>query len=155
MHARDLLLQRQKELKDGIATVEAELAQIARALRAMDEKPTEIGQFPPRRDVTPSALPPHAKHPMRVNDAIIIAVEAGQKTPTQILAFLKKELGVDTTLNSVRSRVSPLGQQGLIGHDGSGWIPAKKNEALNGNAASASKAGGEGAATPASPSLNL
>lgn len=154
MHARDLLLQRQKELKDGISAVETELSQIARALKAIDEKPTEIGQFPPKRDLTPS--PSHSpKHPMRVNDAIVLAVEAGQKTPTQILAYLKAELGVETTLNSVRSRVSPLGQAGTIAHDSSGWIPAKKDEALNGNAASASKAGDKGGGTPASPSLNL
>jgi hypothetical protein len=155
MHARELLLQRQKELRDSIAAVDTELSQIARALKAMDEKPTEVGQFPPARDLAPPPPPVHLKHPMKVNDAIILAVEAGHKTPTQILAYLKAELGVETTLNSVRSRVSPLGQQGLIGHDGSGWIPANKDEALNGNAASASKAGGEGAPTPASPSLNL
>lgn len=141
MHARELLLQRQKELKDSIALVEAELSQIARALRAMDEKPTEIGQPLTRPAATPSPSAP-PKHPMLVNDAIVLAVEAGNKTPVQILSYLKEKLGVNTTLNSVRSRVSPLGQDGLIGHDGSGWIPAKKNEALNGNAASAPKAGG-------------
>jgi hypothetical protein len=91
------------------------------------------------------------KHPMLVNDAIILAVEAGNKTPVQILRYLKEKLGVDTTLNSVRSRVSPLGQQGLIGHDSSGWVPIKKIEALNGSAASASKAGG--AATPPNDSV--
>lgn len=127
MHARELLLQRQKELKDSIAAVEVELSQIARALRAMDEKPTQIGvQFPPKHD--PAPPPAHTsvpQHPMKVNDAIVKAVEAGQKTPTQILAYLKDKLGVNTTLNSVRSRVSPLGQAGLIGHDGTGWIPAK------------------------------
>lgn len=123
MHARDWLLQRQTELNDSIATVKAELSQIARALKAMDEKPTEIGQFP----LKPAPLLPQSapKHPMRVNDAIVLAVAAGKKTPTQILAYLKGELGVDTTLNSVRSRVSPLGQAGVIGHDDSGWVPVK------------------------------
>jgi hypothetical protein len=123
MHARDLLLQRQKELKDSIAAVEAELGQIARALRAMDDRPTEIGQSATK----PSPLaptPPPIKHPMPVNDAIVIAVEAGMKTPTKILAYLAEHLGVHTTLNSVRSRVSPLGQEGRIAHDGTGWIPA-------------------------------
>lgn len=153
MHARDLLLQRQRELKDSISAVEAELSQIVRALKAMDEVPTAIGQFAVRIAPEPKAAldsrPP--KHPMRVNDAIVIAVEAGQKTPTQILAYLKTKLGVDTTLNSVRSRVSPLGQTGLIGHDDSGWIPVTKraaldgkpqeNGALNGKAASAPEAG--------------
>jgi hypothetical protein len=155
MHARDLLLQRQKELRDSIASVEAELSQIARALKAMDEKPTEIGQYPPRRDLAPPPPPAHMKHPMRVNDAIVKAVEAGSKTPTQILAYLKDKLGVDTTLNSVRSRVSPMGQQGLIGHDGSGWVPAKKVEAPNGGAAGASKAGDKDVTAPSSPSFNL
>ena len=126
MHARDLLLQRHKELKDGIAAVEVELSQISRALAAMDEKPTEVGQLRAKPVTSPSAPP---KHPMRVNDAIIVAVEAGMKTPVQILGYLKDHLGVHTTLNSVRSRVSPLGQQGLIGHDGSGWVPVNKTGA--------------------------
>ena len=125
MHARDMLLQRQKELKNSISTVEVELSQIARALRAMDERPTELGQFPPKRDLAPPPPLTHLKHPMKVNDAIVLAVYAGNKTPTLILAYLKSELGVDTTLNSVRSRVSPLGQAGLIGRDNTGWIPAK------------------------------
>lgn len=122
MHARDLLLQRQKELKDSIAAVEAELGQIARALHAMDDRPTEIGQAAKSSPLAPR--PAVTKHPMPVNDAIVIAVEAGMKTPTNILAYLAEHLGVHTTLNSVRSRVSPLGQEGRIAHDGTGWIPS-------------------------------
>ena len=125
MHARDMLLQRQKELKDSISTVEVEMSQIARAIKAMDERPTEVGQFPPKRNLAPPPPPAYMKHPMKVNDAIVLAVEAGNKTPTLILAYLKSELGVETTLNSVRSRVSPLGKAGLIGRDISGWIPAR------------------------------
>lgn len=62
---------------------------------------------------------------MPVNDAIVMAVNAGCKSPVQILSYLVSELGIKTTLNSVRSRVSPLKQMGRIAHDGSGWIPVQ------------------------------
>lgn len=128
MHVRDMLLQRQKELKDSIASVQAELEDIDRALAAIGQPVRDIGQPKPEK-VTRAVSSSVIQHKMPVNDAIVLAVEAGKKTPVNILAYLKDELDVHTTLNSVRSRVSPLKKEGRIAHDGDGWIPVEKNGA--------------------------
>ena len=103
---------------------------MANAIHAMDDRPTEIGQAAQKSSPLAPLPSPAPKHPMRVNDAIVIAVGAGMKTPTRILAYLADHLGVHTTLNSVRSRVSPLGQEGRIAHDETGWIPASAKTEL-------------------------
>jgi hypothetical protein len=119
MHVRDILIQRQTELKASISAVEAELKDIDLALKAM-------GASKPESDKPVSmAARFQVRHSMPVNDAVIRAVEAGRKTPVLILDYIQKELGIQTTLNSVRSRVSPLKQEGKIGHDGTGWVPAQ------------------------------
>lgn len=119
MHVREILIQRQTELKASISAVEAELKDIDLALKAM-------GASKPESDKPVSmAARFQVRHSMPVNDAVIRAVEAGRKTPVLILDYIQKELGIQTTLNSVRSRVSPLKQEGKIGHDGTGWVPAQ------------------------------
>lgn len=130
MHVRDLLLSRQAELKASIAEVEAELAQIALALKAI----AGGEEIETQRDFTNARTSPIAaatnvatlRHRMPVNDAIVLAVEAGNKTPTDILNYLRRELRVMTTINSVRSRVSSLKSDGRIAHDGTGWIPVDR-----------------------------
>jgi hypothetical protein len=69
-----------------------------------------------------------SKHPMAVGDAIVLAVEAGNKSPTSVFDYLADELGVHTTLGSVRARLSPLKTEGRISHDGSGWVPVVKEK---------------------------
>lgn len=132
MHIRDMLLARQAELESSISAVRSELGQISRALKAIDEKPVQIGEQPLLPKQVPASSVSAIRHSMPVNDAIVIAVEAGCKTPTTILAHLVDKLAVMTTLNSVRSRVSPLGRQGKIRHDDSGWVPARKGDLPSG-----------------------
>ena len=120
MNIRELLAQRRDELKASFSAIEAELTDIDRALKAMGGKPNESATS------TAMAGRFQIRHSMPVNDAIIKAVEAGQTTPAQILDYLQNVLGIQTTLNSVRSRVSPLKQEGKIAHDGSGWVPAQR-----------------------------
>jgi hypothetical protein len=72
-----------------------------------------------------AASSPQAKHSMPVDDAIIRAVGAGMKTPTDILSYLERELGINTTINSIRTRVSRLKKNKKIGHDATGWLPLK------------------------------
>ena len=124
MHVRDILIQRQTELKASISAVEAELKDIDLALKAMGVSKPESAK--------PASMADRfqVRHSMPVNDAVIRAVEAGRKTPVLILDYIQKELGIQTTLNSVRSRVSPLKQDGKIGHDGNGWVPAQHRLAV-------------------------
>lgn len=120
MHIREVLAQRRDELIAGQAEVEAELHDIDLALKAMSGAPAKAVEK------TSMASRFQIRHSMPVNDAIVKAVEAGRKTPVDILNYLQNELGVQTTLNSVRSRVSPLKQEGKIGHDGTGWVPSQQ-----------------------------
>lgn len=69
---------------------------------------------------------PETKNPMQVGDAIILAVEKGYKTPAAIYDYLTREVGVQTTIGSVRARLSPLKSEGKVAHDGEGWIPISK-----------------------------
>lgn len=72
------------------------------------------------------STPAKRNHSMNVGEAIVYAVEHGCTTPTQVLAYLETELGITTTLNSVRARLSPLKKEGKIGHDGKGWVPISR-----------------------------
>jgi hypothetical protein len=120
MHIREVLAQRREELVAGQAEVEAELRDIDLALKAMggaSAKAVEKASMANRFQI---------RHSMPVNEAIVKAVEAGRKTPVNILQYLQDDLGIQTTINSVRSRVSPLKQEGKIAHDGEGWVPSQK-----------------------------
>jgi hypothetical protein len=119
MHVREILTQRREELKASIAAVESELHDIDLALVAMGASKPESIKAPSLTNRF------QIRHSMPVNDAVILAVEAGCKTPVTILDYLQSRLDIQTTLNSVRSRVSPLKQEGKIGHDGTGWVPAQ------------------------------
>lgn len=125
MHIRDLLINRRNDLKASISAVEAELKDIDCALNAMSAPLRESGAM-----VAPMVNRFQIRHSMPVNDAVILAVEAGRKTPATILEYLRDELGIQTTLNSVRSRVSPLKKEGRIAHDGIGWVPAQQRLAV-------------------------
>jgi|GEM_PF-6648880 len=118
---REMLVQRHKEIKTALEGLQGDLADVEKALRALGVDAGEVkASAPAPQNVAPQAV----THSMPVNDAIIKAVEAGNKTPVKILKYLHDELGVMTTLNSVRARVSPLGKEGKIAHDGDGWVPA-------------------------------
>ena len=125
MHVREMLIQRREELKASISAVEAELNDIDLALNAM-------GGAKPDSENKKSSMADRfqVRHSMPVNEAIIKAVAAGRKTPVLILDYVQKELGVQTTLNSVRSRVSPLKQDGKIGRDNTGWVPSQHRLAV-------------------------
>jgi len=121
MHVREILSKRHDELKASISAVEAEIKDIEAALKAMGPAAS------PSVEGSNTANRFQIRHSMPVNDAIILAIEAGRKTPVSILDYLKEELEINTTINSVRSRVSPLKADGKIAHDGHGWVPIKKN----------------------------
>lgn len=96
----------------------AEIADIDRAIAALNGTP--------KIEATSSILSrvSQIRHSMPVGDAIVKAVEAGNKTPNDIFVYMGDKLGIHTTLGSIRARLSPLKSEGKIAHDGSGWIPA-------------------------------
>lgn len=124
MHIRDILNQRRDELKASVDAVEAEIKDIDCALKAMSAAPSESTDKPSM------ATRFQIRHSMPVNDAVVKAVEAGRTTPVSILDYLQNVLGIQTTLNSVRSRVSPLKQDGKIAHNGDGWVPVQNRLAV-------------------------
>ena len=129
MHIREILTQRRDELKASISAVEAELKDIDCALNAIGAAPRDsVAKLAAAKPSMANRF--QIRHSMPVNDAVVKAVEAGRKTPVAILDYLQTVLDVQTTLNSVRSRVSPLKQEGKIAHDGDGWVPAQHRLAV-------------------------
>lgn len=67
-----------------------------------------------------------------IDEAVIEAVKNGARTPAQIHEFMENTLGVNTTINSVRTRVSRLGRDARLTRDSSGWTlpetPATQGE---------------------------
>lgn len=57
-----------------------------------------------------------------VNQAILWAVHNGNGTPAEIYAFITNEMNVDTSKNSVSTRLSKMKNDGLLDHDGERWI---------------------------------
>ena len=89
---------------------------------------------------------PKAK--MKINDAIVEAVNSGRKNPRGIFDFIENQLGIDTTINSVRVRVSKLRIGGLIAKDAEGYAPIQKDKAPDEPTSEALKVAGEVEASP-------
>lgn len=67
--------------------------------------------------------------PIRIDDAIVEAVSTGTNTPAKILDFLTEHLGIETTINSVRTRVSRLKNEGRLVRGERGWAtPGDTND---------------------------
>ncbi len=127
MNTVEILKDRRQTLKASISEVEQEIHEIDLALNAI----ASAGKPQVTAVVSGFKMPEQPfQHPMKVDDAIIMAVEAGCKTPVQILKHLHDKLNVKTTIGSVRARVSPLGKSGKISRDENGWKPATFNADL-------------------------
>lgn len=143
MRTIDILTDRKAELEKELAEIQSDLIDVKKAIAGIMgsevEQSSDIEQ------------PLHANitgHAMNVDDAIILAVEAGKKTPVTIRDYMAENLGVDTTLNSVRTRVSKLKKLKKIRHGDDGWLPISSFGETAPNDES------EGAPTP-SPSSDL
>ncbi len=115
----DILHEQERILKNEISELQAELKKVRVALNAIEG-----------RAQTVSAAP--RSGPPTVNDAILEAIKNGRGTPTTILDFIQQELGLETTKNSVSTRLSRMKADGQIDHDSDGeWIIAEQVEASN------------------------
>lgn len=108
-----------------IKAKKAEIADIDRAIAAVSNASDAAMRTNIFSDVS------QIRHSVPVGDAIVAAVEAGEKSPSDILRYLQDVLGVPTTIGSVRARLSPLKAAGKISHDGKGWIPVTKEKSEN------------------------
>jgi hypothetical protein len=102
-----------------IKAKQAEIADIDRALAALS-LPALTAQK------SPQAKTSKASGHVSVTDAIVMAVEAGQNNPTDILAWVQLVHNVQTTFGSVRASLSNLKAKGRIRSDHTGWLPINK-----------------------------
>lgn len=117
MTVLELLQNKKRELEQERERLDREMRAVEAALSAL---PDAGKSFP---HVEEGAFTRGVLHALTVDDAIIKAVDAGHKTPMDILEYLKSDLRLHTTVNSIRTRVSKLGSEGRIGRDEHGWVP--------------------------------
>ena len=117
---------------DPVEILKAERAKIVRergeALARFDDRIAEfdaaVNAIEQRRGKPSAPREASAQEPKKLNidDAILEAIKNGVRAPSPILKFLANHLGVQTTINSVRTRVSRMSKQGRLAHDDRGWI---------------------------------
>lgn len=78
------------------------------AAKTADAKPAEKQTKKPKTKVS-------------LDDGIIKAVKAGQSTPVMILDYVTGKMSIQTTINSVRTRVSRLKREGKLLRGKEGW----------------------------------
>ncbi|MEM6480672.1 MAG: hypothetical protein AAF922_04975 [Pseudomonadota bacterium] len=81
--------------------------------------PASIAKPAPASTAKKSAKKPAVK--VTLDDAIVKAVGAGQSTPVMILDYVTGKMSVETTINSVRTRVSRLKREGKLLRGKQGW----------------------------------
>lgn len=113
MNVQELLRTRKMEITAARVELDNEERQIDLALNAMVKvkQPETVG-------ATARADKPV---PVKKEDAIVDAVQHGQRTPSNIHKFLKKEMGVEINIGSLRSTLSRLKSEGRVKRDASGW----------------------------------
>lgn len=94
--------------------------------------------------------------PSPINNAILEAISLGNTTPAAIYEFITEQRQIDTSKNSVSTRLSKMKNDGLIDNDGQGWSVVKKEEGPGAKASEPSKpemgpATGRGTVFPATP----
>jgi hypothetical protein len=105
-----------------IKAKKAEVADIDRAIAALSNAPKVENKSAVLSRVS------QIRHSMPVGEAIVKAVDAGNKSPSDVFTYLENELGIKTTIGSVRARLSPLKSEGRISNDGTGWVPVAKEK---------------------------
>lgn len=131
MHTESPVLEMLKAAKaaaqDIVREKKNEISQIDRAIAAIVA--TELPLTRKDASDTPATINQklsavsQIRHARPVGDAIVEAVEAGMRTPVAVLDYLSTQMGIHTTIGSVRARLSPLKKEGRIDHDGQGWVP--------------------------------
>lgn len=104
---------------------------------------------------SPARVNPRIQHKMPVDDAVLQAIKSGVRSPIAMLKFLDDQLGVKTTISSIRTRLSRMKKVGRIAHDGRGWImPSEVSEGLPLNGNDPPIGGSDAGEVSASPNLS-
>ena len=114
MNIVEILETRRTELEAQKAVIDKELDDVLIALDAIAAK-----QKGAQKTLVPKPSPP--QHSMPIDEAIIIAVRNGNRTPAAVLGYLQRELHLQTTINSVRTRLSRLKRERKIVSTPFGW----------------------------------
>ena len=112
MQIHAMLDQRRAEILTELEKLQAELAEIDRML-GVTGGTTKVKK-------TTTAIPV-LPVPETKDDAILQAIEAGNKTPATISEWMREKMGADVNDASTRTRLSRMKAAGKIGRDGNGW----------------------------------
>lgn len=109
MQIHQLLDTRKAEILAEIEKLQTELSEIERMTGT----------------IRTSASRPQSDKPLTTpatkDDAIVVAIEAGNTTPATISAFMRDKLGLQVNDASTRTRLSRMKASDKITHDGNGW----------------------------------
>lgn len=140
--AREVLKAKKQEIVSQIADLRKGLRDIEAALEILDPPSGGEGKIVPGDRQT-------------VNEAILWAVHNGNGTPAEIYNFITNEMSVETSKNSVSTRLSKMKNEGLLEHDGERWIVPLKTKAPDVDASEAFEelgpVTGRGRVFPATP----
>ncbi|RVD71395.1 MAG: hypothetical protein E5V62_14860 [Mesorhizobium sp.] len=149
--ARDLLRQKKQELLAQVAEIRKDIRELDAALELLEgggkDAASSEGKF---------FSPTVTAGPSPINAAILEAIKNGNGTPEAIYLFIRDHLQIDTTKNSVSTRLSKMKNDGLIDNDGQGWTVVQKAEGPGASTSEPSKpemgpATGRGTVFPATP----
>ena len=107
----------EKSRQLACAPFDNQIAEIDAAISAIKAKRNAAGSTQ-----SESTTPPATRQIMSIDDGIVEAVRNDNRTPANIYIFLERQLGIKTTINSVRTRVSRLKSDGKIARGDDGWI---------------------------------
>lgn len=109
-YAGDILRAKRQELA-------AQASELRKSIREIDAALELLGEAEGSKSVGSSASP--------INAAIVEAVSQGCSTPAQIYNFVTHVKEIDTSKNSISTRLSKLKNDGVIDNNENGWVPKK------------------------------
>ncbi|MGY3328517.1 hypothetical protein ACVILI_001534 [Mesorhizobium sp. USDA 4775] len=123
--ATEILKQKRQELLARAAEIRKDIRDIDAALEILGGEARTVAGTIYTGNANFSLLP---AGPSPINNAIIDAISQGATTPAAIYEFITEQRQIDTSKNSVSTRLSKMKNDGLIDNDGRGWTVVKKAE---------------------------
>ncbi|MBZ9870167.1 hypothetical protein LB542_04725 [Mesorhizobium sp. BR1-1-9] len=123
--AKEILKQKRQELLAQVAEIRKDIREIEAALEVLGGETRTVAGTIYTGNANFSLLPAGASP---INNAIIDAISQGNTTPAAIFDFITEQRQIDTSKNSVSTRLSKMKNDGLIDNDGQGWTVVKKAE---------------------------
>jgi hypothetical protein len=125
----ETLRAKKAEIKESIRLLQIEDREIDTAISAIEDGRSKIvsavGTIRGTGTVTGVSA---VSSNMGINEGIVEAVKNGADSPAKIFHFLKPHLGIETTKNSVNTRLGKLRDNGRIAYRDGRWVPATKEK---------------------------